>query len=398
MTFNSCYFQCLHIPAVKMVDSREETREPDDEESGEEWRDPAVRLEELDEASDEKDGGEQQGISMYQIVQAFLVPAVIVGVVVMMFLAIRSLFTTGQSTDQLVSRIEDGSSRDQWVAAAQLGKRLQADGNGARELRSNNNLNTLRRVFSTTRNDQLKIYLSQIFGIIRDGKAASVLEEELKTTTNSAVKVMVLKALGEIESMSSSSVIGDHLDTENAAVRQAAMYAAGQLQDPSHIPLLRKGLSDRIPHVQLNAAIALARFEDLREVPVMRVVETLTNYMNIEQVTARIQNTDYELPAPGNHPMLNKRSSRKALKQRREIDRENHVSRMQASAIRAFRHMLEARSGEMHFLKPKKKRDRILNQIHSELLTITGRKQKTTRPLRAEARKLLSILNNIQDE
>ena len=373
-----------------------ETESDGQQDTDEEWTDPAVRLSELDDDDQEEQPG---SVSIYQIIQAFLVPAVIIGVVVLMFLAIRSLFTTGQSVNQLVTRIANGGGRDQWVAAAQLGKRVQVQKQLGHKLRQSNQLEPLREELTTTSSDQLKIYLAQILGAVGDQESAGPIENTLVSTTNSAVKVMLLKALGEIGNSSSADVIREHLDTENAAVRQAAVYAAGRLQDPSHIPLLVKGLTDRVPHVKLNAAISLGRFEDLSKIPVRRVVQTLLDYLNRENVSRQIQETDFEMPSATNHPMWGKRSARQeGENQNQEIDRLNHVNRMQASAVRGIRHMLESHSAQMTFLKPEKSRDKIIHRIRSELRTIIHSTQTTTRPLRAEARKVLSILKDSQNE
>lgn len=373
------------------------TESDQEQDTDEEWTDPAVRLSELDDEDQEEQ--EPSSVSLYHILQAFLVPAVIVGLVVLMFIAIRSLFTTGQSVDQLVTRITGGGGRDQWVAAAQLGKRIQVNNQLEQKLRSSDRLSDLRDELSSTGNDQLKIYLAQILGAVGDQESASALEDTLVSTTNSAVKVMILKSLGEIGNPSSSDLIRRHLDTENAAVRQAAVYASGRLQDRSHIPLLAKRLNDRIPHVKLNAAIALARFEEFKEIPALRVVKILRNYLSRDVVSEQIEKTDFAMPSAANNPMWGKRAAReKGGEQKQQIDRLNHMNRMRASAVRGIRRMIDNHSPQMTFLKPKKTRDKIIGQIRSKLRTIINSSQTSTRPLRAEARKVLSTLSDSQNE
>ncbi len=397
LTFHSCLSSLTSHHSI-MSDPNESESDHEQDPDGE-WTDPAVRLSELDGDEEEEEQPEPTSVSLYHIFQAFLVPAVIVGVVVLIFIGIRSLFTTGQSVNQLVTRVTSGGGRDQWVAAAQLGKRVQVNKELGNELRETNQLEPLRKELSSTTNEQLQIYLAQILGTVGDRDAAEPIERTLGSTTSAAVKVMLLKALGDIGKPSSSDVIRDHLDTENAAVRQSAVYAAGRLKDRTLIPLLVKRLNDRIPHVKLNAAIALARFDDLSEIPAMRVVQTLLDYLNRENVSRQIQETDFELPSATNHPMWGTPASGEEQKDRnQQIDRMNHVNRMQTSAVRGIRRFLEHHSAQMAFLKPVKSRDRIVNQIRSELRTIIHSSQTTTRPLRAEARKVLSLLKNSPNE
>lgn len=364
----------------------------------EEWTDPAVRLQELD-ADDEVDQ-EGDSISAYYIFQAFLVPTIVVGLIVLTFLGVRYLFVTGQSTDQLVSRITGGGERNQWVAAAQLGKRLQTNEKTLHTLRRNSkHKEAFRTRFAQTHEKKLKIFLAQILGLIQDAKAVPVLENELQRSSSDAVRVMILRALGDIGHASSAEMIGSFLDSDSPALRQAAVDAAGRLGNPNHIEPLVDRLDDPIPHVKLTAAIALSKYGTrLNSSDTLRVVQKLVDYMDREMLEKQIKNADFQPPSLENNPMWQKASEKEKRDSRRKIDRLQHINQMRISAVVALNRLIRDHSGQMQFLKPKKSRDRILDQIRENIRLILDTSQKTSRPLRRESRTLLTLLNTNQNE
>ena len=205
-------------------------------------------------------------------VQFFLIPLLVVGATVLVYVGFRSLLSEDRSAEEYLTDIRSGGSNRRWPAAYEL-SRLMADPEFVK--REGATLGPeLTKAFAESKDDDPRVrqYLALTLGRLTPPLPADtrqLLVDALKDN-DSQTRISAIWALG---STGEASVVGDierQYQSEDAGVRKMAVYALGSMPVGEGNDTLVKALEDSEPDVQWNAAIALARHGRHEGVPVLR--------------------------------------------------------------------------------------------------------------------------------
>jgi hypothetical protein len=205
-------------------------------------------------------------------VQFFLIPLLVVGATVLVYIGFRSLLSEDRSAEEYLTDIRSGGSNRRWPAAYEL-SRLMADPEFVRREEAIL-APELTKAFADSKNDDPRVrqYLALTLGRLTPPlpvETRQLLVDALKDE-DSQTRISAIWALGSTGDPTAAADIERQYLSDDAGVRKMAVYALGSLPVDSGNETLVKALEDREPDVQWNAAIALARHGRHEGVPVLR--------------------------------------------------------------------------------------------------------------------------------
>jgi len=220
------------------------------------------------------------------IVQLFVVPGLIVGAIVGIWLLFGRMATAEQDWQRLVVELQNPNEHRRWRGAMGLAQILKADlelGDRGQHLSANPEfVSALSQMLGAEldRNGQrpedlqFQSFLTQTFSLLDSPDAAlPVLTQALRPSVDREVRknallslaVMVdrMKRKGDAvnEGEIASQILPVCQDTD-PLIRTTAAYTLGLLEDPGARNQLKAMLGDTDQGVKLNAAIALVRHND----------------------------------------------------------------------------------------------------------------------------------------
>ena len=205
-------------------------------------------------------------------VQFFLIPLLVVGATVLVYIGFRSLLSEDRSAEEYLTDIRSGGSNRRWPAAYEL-SRLMAD----REFVKREEAvlaPELTKAFAESKNDDPRVrqYLALTLGRLTPPLPAETrqLLVEALDDKDSQSRISAIWALGSTGEASVAADIERQYQSDDAGVRKMAVYALGSMPVSAGNETLVKALEDSEPDVQWNAAIALARHGRNEGVPVLR--------------------------------------------------------------------------------------------------------------------------------
>jgi HEAT repeat protein len=194
-------------------------------------------------------------------VQFFLIPLLVVGATVLVYVGFRSLLTEDRSAQEYLTDIQSGGSNRQWPAAYEL-SRLMSD--PAFVKREEATLAPgLTKAFAASKDGDPRVrqYLALALGRLTPpipAQARQLLIETLNDS-DSQTRISALWALASTGDASAVPAIERMYGSDDAGVRKMVVYALGALPADASAATLVKALDDATADVQWNAAIALAR-------------------------------------------------------------------------------------------------------------------------------------------
>jgi hypothetical protein len=194
-------------------------------------------------------------------VQFFLIPLLVVGATVLVYVGFRSLLTDDRSAEEYLTDIRSGGSNRQWPAAYELSRLM---GNPEFVKKEEGTLApALTRAFAASSDDDPRVrqYLALALGRLTPpipADARQLLLDALKDK-DSQTKISALWALGSTGDVTAAPEIERTYASDDAGVRKMVVYALGSIPADVGAATLVKALDDAEPDVQWNAAIALAR-------------------------------------------------------------------------------------------------------------------------------------------
>jgi HEAT repeats len=194
-------------------------------------------------------------------VQFFLIPLLVVGATVLVYIGFRSLVTDDRSAQEYLTDIRSGGSNRRWPAAYEL-SRLMADPEFTKSQEAIL-APELVRAFADSRDDDPKVrqYLALTLGKLNPpipAEGRQLLIEALNDP-DSQTRINAIWALGSLRDASAAQEIAQMYGSDDAGVRKMAVYALGSMPSDAGNETLVKALEDAEVDVQWNAAIALAR-------------------------------------------------------------------------------------------------------------------------------------------
>jgi len=205
-------------------------------------------------------------------VQFFLIPLLVVGATVLVYVGFRSLLSEGRTAEEYLTDIRSGGSNRRWPAAYEL-SRLMADPAFV-EREGAKLAPELTKAFAESGNDDPRVrqYLALTLGRLPSpipAEARTLLVGALNDQ-DSQTRISAIWALGSTGDASAAADIERQYQSEDAGVRKMAVYALGSMPVGTGNDILVKALEDGQADVQWNAAIALARHGRHEGVPVLR--------------------------------------------------------------------------------------------------------------------------------
>jgi HEAT repeat protein len=205
-------------------------------------------------------------------VQFFLIPLLVVGATVLVYVGFRSLLSDNRSAEQYLTDIRSGGSNRRWPAAYEL-SRLMADPEFVKREEAIL-APELTKAFAESKNDDPRVrqYLALTLGRLTPPLPAETrqLLVDALNDKDGQTRISAIWALGSTGEASVSGDIERQYQSEDAGVRKMAVYALGSMPIETGNDTLVKALEDPEPDVQWNAAIALARHGRHEGVPVLR--------------------------------------------------------------------------------------------------------------------------------
>jgi HEAT repeats len=239
------------------------------------------------------------------VVQLFLIPAVVVAVVIMVWLLFGKLAGGERDPAEYVRRLRQASG--DWRSAFELASLIQNDAKLAADPRLLGELSDLlsRELTAKTVDTQLTVYLIKTVGAFQtldatldDGRKVDPIEplaQALEPRYDLAIRMEAAASLakhaarmeGKVDDPKAVAALAQAASADDPELRQVAVYALGFFRSEDAVKILRARLQeDENRYVRYNAAIALGRRGDaaatgtLKEMPstaqLDRVVELPT--------------------------------------------------------------------------------------------------------------------------
>ena len=205
-------------------------------------------------------------------VQFFLIPLLVVGATVLVYVGFRSLLSEDRTAEEYLTDIRSGGSNRRWPAAYEL-SRLMADPEFAKNEEATL-APELVKAFAESKGDDPRVrqYLALTLGRLTPpipADARQLLIDALGDP-DSQTRISAIWALGSTGDATVTPDIERMYRSDDAGVRKMAVYALGSMPVDAGNETLVKALEDPEPDVQWNAAIALARHGRHEAVPVLR--------------------------------------------------------------------------------------------------------------------------------
>src|SRR5258706_2005138 len=205
-------------------------------------------------------------------VQFFLIPLLVVGATVLVYIGFRSLLTEDHSAEEYLTDIRSGGSNRRWPAAYEL-SRLMSDPQFTKKEQAVL-APELTKAFANSGDDDPRVrqYLALALGRLTPPipvEAKRLLIEALNDK-DSQTRISAIWALGSTVDGTAAPEIQRMYASDDAGVRKMAVYALGWLPGDAGTATLVQALQDEQPDVQWNAAVALARHGRHEGVPVLR--------------------------------------------------------------------------------------------------------------------------------
>ena len=205
-------------------------------------------------------------------VQFFLIPLLVVGATVLVYIGFRSLLTEDRSAQEYLIDIQSGGSNRRWPAAYEL-SRLMGDPQFVKKEQATL-APQLVKAFAASIDDDPRVrqYLALALGRLTPPIPADARRSLIEALhdADSQSRISAIWALGSTGDTTVAPEIERMYASDDAGVRKMAVYALGSLPADVGAATLAKALNDEQPDVQWNAAVALARHGRHEGVPVLR--------------------------------------------------------------------------------------------------------------------------------
>jgi HEAT repeat protein len=190
--------------------------------------------------------------------QFFLVPIVIVGLCVGIFVLFGLITSETRTARDYLDEIKAGNGNRRWQAAFELSKYL-TEKHRSKDPRLGRDLGALFR--SSTEDSKVRQYLALAIGRLGDATAAEPLMDGLNDS-DPDTRLYVAWALGQLHDARAVDPLIRLVEAPDPNLRKMAIYSLGMLADQRAAAPLRGALNDSQQDVRWNSALALARLRD----------------------------------------------------------------------------------------------------------------------------------------
>ena len=213
----------------------------------------------------------ESGFSLF--LKLFIVPALIVAFALGIFLLGTIALQHPKSAEQYLEELKSDSTSRRWQAAYELSRML----NQGEKINFDETLRAeLVKTFADSKTDDPRVreYLALVFGRLKEKSAIAVLSDAVHDESND-VKIYSLWALGNIEDPAGGPAALSALSDPEAEVRHMAAGALGSMHYAPAKEALEGNLGASDQALRYDSAVALARLQDEKAVPVLLEMMTL---------------------------------------------------------------------------------------------------------------------------
>ncbi|HVT43520.1 MAG TPA: HEAT repeat domain-containing protein [Thermoanaerobaculia bacterium] len=213
--------------------------------------------------------------------QFVLFPLGVVAIGVLVFLLFGMLASEDHSVREHLGDIRSGSSHRRWQAAFQLSKAIaKGDAKSYPNLQSE-----VADLYVRAQDDDPRIrrYLAMVLGSLGDRRSVPVLVDGL-ADRDPETRVYAVLALAEIGEPRAAGPVAALVADDDPALRKSVVYTLGVLGQKDSAAAVASVLNDPVTDVRWNAAIALARLDDSRALPVLHEMLDRSRTSGVEKI------------------------------------------------------------------------------------------------------------------
>ena len=211
----------------------------------------------------------EKGIIEILVHSFFVIPFIIVVFGVLFFFMWKMLANESDSANDYLNEIKIGAATKRWQSAFELAKIL---GNPDLVPTDEKFVNELIMVYRHSINDnpQVRTYLALAMGATGNSQYGKALIEGLEDE-NIQSKISSIKSLGQIKYNDAIPLLIPFLkESVTDDLRLSAIMAIGMIGDTSTVEDLFPLLDDDEANIRWESAVALAKLNDLRAIPVIK--------------------------------------------------------------------------------------------------------------------------------
>ncbi len=204
-------------------------------------------------------------------VRFFLLPLLVVGTAVLIFLVFNLMTFDRRSPADYLQEVKGGGPNRRWQAAFELSREVSRKAPGRdRDALAAETLRVFQGLSRTRPEDvPVRRYLVLVLGKLGNRAAVPDLIASAKDP-DSETRLYSIWALGVLADPRALDTVLGSSESQDAGARKMAAYVLGRLGQPRAIPRLKVLLEDSVADVRWNAAIALASLGDRTGLPVLR--------------------------------------------------------------------------------------------------------------------------------
>jgi len=225
-------------------------------------------------------------------VQFFLIPLVVVGIAVLVYVGFRSMVAEQRTAQECLTEVRNGTRGGRWLAAMELWDLM-----GDPKVRADRSLiPQLMAAFEEAKGDDSRVRQYLALAISRvdpplPPDAVKTLLEALNEE-DAGARISAICALGASGDPAVAAKLQPLYNSDDAGIRKMVVYSLGALPGDTQVATLTTALHDAEPDVQWNAAIALARHNEHQGVP---VVQQMLDRSYVEQKVKRQTRQDQNI-------------------------------------------------------------------------------------------------------
>ncbi len=192
-------------------------------------------------------------------VQFFLIPLVVVGITVSVYVGFRTLLANDRTPQEYLSEVRNGGSDRRWPAAYELSRLM-----GDPKVRADRTLApALVKAFEAAKEDDPRVrqYLALAIGRLDPPLPPDAVADLTKAldSADGESRVSAIWALGSSGDAAVVATLQPLATSSDRGIRKMVVYALGALPGTAQIATLNTALQDAEPDVRWNAAVALSR-------------------------------------------------------------------------------------------------------------------------------------------
>ncbi len=192
-------------------------------------------------------------------VQFFLIPLVVVGITVSVYVGFRTLLANDRTAQEYLSEVRNGGSDRRWPAAYELSRLM-----GDPKVRADRTLApALVKAFEAAKEDDPRVrqYLALAIGRLDPPLPPDAVADLTKAldSADGESRVSAIWALGSSGDAAVVATLQPLATSSDRGIRKMVVYALGALPGAAQIATLNTALQDAEPDVRWNAAVALSR-------------------------------------------------------------------------------------------------------------------------------------------